>query len=132
MKRILVIDDDKHVRQMLRLMLEHADYSVADASDGEVGLRLYREAPFDLIITDIFMPEKEGLETIRELKKDYPDVRIIAISGGGSTGKFSYLPLAKSFGALRTISKPFRKQEILAAVRDVLEGNGEEGLPQEE
>ncbi len=121
MKRILVIDDDDQVRRMIRQMLERAGYEVTDAPDGEIGVRMHRAEPVDLIITDIFMPEKEGLETIRELRRDFPDIKIIAISGGGSTGAFSYLPLAKSFGALDTISKPFDRSELLDSVKRLLD-----------
>lgn len=121
MKRILVIDDDDQVRAMIRQMLEKAGYSVMEAQDGEVGMKLHRHNPADLIITDIFMPEKEGLETIRELRRDFPEVKIIAISGGGMTGALSYLSLAKGFGALRTIAKPFDRQELLATVKEILD-----------
>lgn len=125
MKRILVIDDDDHVRSMIRYILERTGYEVVEAEDGEVGTRLYRTQPCDLIITDIFMPEKEGLETIRELVRDFPEVKIIAISGGGMTGALSYLALARSFGALRTIAKPFDRHELLAAVGELLGPGGQ-------
>jgi len=125
MKRILVIDDDDHVRKLVRDILERAGYVAIDAPNGEIGMRLYRMQPVDLIITDIFMPEKEGLETIRELLRDFPDAKIIAISGGGMTGALSYLSLAKSFGALRTLAKPFNRRELLAAVGELLGTNDE-------
>ena len=121
MKRILIIDDDDQVRLMLRIMLERAGYAVMDAENGEVGVRLNRMEPADLIITDIFMPEKEGLETIRELLRDFPEAKIIAISGGGMTGALSYLSLAKSFGALHTMEKPFNQHQILTAVGELLD-----------
>ncbi len=85
-----------------------------------MGLQLYREEPVDLIITDVFMPEKEGLETIRELRSEYPEVKIIAISGGGKNINLDFLPLAKQLGALRTLKKPFDRQEMLDAVQEVL------------
>ena len=120
MARILVIDDDTDVRRMVRNMLDRAGHEVAEAPNGDIGTKMFRKEPFDLIITDIFMPEKEGLETIRELHREFPDLRIIAISGGGSVGHYSYLPLAKSFGATRTLSKPFSHQELLEIVNELL------------
>lgn len=121
MKRILVIDDDDQLRLMIRLMLERSSYEVVDAPNGKVGIELYRSDPVDLVITDIFMPEKEGLETIRELCREYPDVKIIAISGGSpKTEGFSSLQFAKGFGALRTLSKPFFREELLKLVRELL------------
>jgi DNA-binding NtrC family response regulator len=120
MKRVLVIDDDDQIRSLLREMLELVGYVVVDAPDGKSGARLFRKQPTDLVITDIFMPEQEGLETIRELRRDYPEVKIIAISGGGATGHLAYLPAAEKFGALRTFSKPFDLHEMLDAVRELL------------
>ena len=120
MAKILIIDDEEQVRLYLRSILEPEGHEVVEAPDGKVGLQLYREEPVDLIITDVFMPEKEGLETIRELRREYPEVKIIAISGGGRTGNLDFLPLAKTFGALRTLAKPFDRQEMLDAVQEVL------------
>ena len=120
MASILVMEDDDQFRQMLRVMLETSGYQVTDAADGEAGLSLYRKAPTDLIIVDIFMPWKEGLETIKELREDFPDVKIIAISGGGKGGHFDYLDRAKFFGAQKSLAKPFRKHELLEAVGELL------------
>lgn len=121
MARILIIDDEEQVRLYLRRILTAESYEVVEAPDGKVGLRLYRQEPADLIIIDIFMPEKEGLETIMELRRDYPDVKVIAISGGGRTGSLDFLHMAKKFGALRTLEKPFTRQEMLDAVQEVLD-----------
>jgi len=120
MARILVIDDEAPVRDILRQILEREGHEVVDAPEGAIGLKLFYENPTDLIITDILMPEKEGIEIILELRKTAPGVKIIAISGGGRTGKLDVLPIAKSFGALRTLAKPFERQELLAVVREVL------------
>ena len=120
MAKILIIDDEEQVRLYLRSILEPEGYEVVEAPDGKVGLQLYREEPVDLIITDVFMPEKEGLETIRELRSEYPEVKIIAISGGGRDIDLDFLPLAKQLGALRTLKKPFDRQEMLDAVKEVL------------
>lgn len=121
MKRILVIDDDAQFRHMLCLMLQQAGYEVLPAADGEEGIRVFRRELIDLVITDIFMPEKEGLETIRELRKEFPDVKIIAISGGSrKVEEFSTLPYAKKFGAVETLAKPFRRDDLLGLIREVL------------
>ena len=120
MAKILVIDDEPQVRAMLRQMLEREGFEVMDAPDGKEGIKLYQENPTDLIITDIIMPEKEGLETIRELKKDYPDVKIIAISGGRRIEPGEYLLLAERFGAIKTFAKPVQREELLNAVREFL------------
>ena len=122
MKRILVIDDDMQFRQMLRQTLERAGFEVAEAPDGEKGMRLYRQDPTDLIITDIIMPEKEGVETIIELRREFPDVKIIAISGGsrGIDAK-DCLYAVKQLGADCTFSKPFDRKELLEAISGLLE-----------
>jgi CheY-like chemotaxis protein len=120
MTRILVIDDEPQVRAMLRQMLEREAYEVVEAEEGGEGMKLYQEQPPDLVITDILMPGKEGIETILALRKAYPEIKIIAISGGGRMGKLDVLPIAKSFGAVRTLAKPFEREELLEAVRTVL------------
>ena len=108
---------------MLRMALRSQGYEVQEASDGKEGLRLYRENPTDLIILDIFMPEKEGLEVIMELKREFPEVRIIAMSGGGTkVSGHNYLQIAEKLGALQTFHKPFRVMEMIAAVREILGG----------
>ena len=120
MTRILVIDDEESVRTVLRQMLEKEGYEIEDAEDGAVGLKLLHEHLPDLIITDLFMPEKEGIETMIEVRKHFPQVKIIAISGGGRMGKLDLLPMAESFGAQRTLAKPFERKELLETVKDVL------------
>ena len=117
---ILVIDDDDQFRGMLRETLEHAGYEVTDAPNGKEGIRLFRENPADLVITDLIMPEKEGIETIKELRQEYSEVKIIAMSGGGRIGPDSYLKMAKGLGALRTLTKPIEREELLRAIREVL------------
>ncbi len=120
MALILVIDDDAEIRKMLRIMLEREGYEVEDAQDGDVGLTMYRERPSDLVITDIVMPEKEGIETIRTLKRENPHVKIIAMSGGGRIMPDSYLKLAKSLGADVTFTKPIEKKKLVQAIKDLL------------
>ncbi len=120
MPRILIIDDDIQILNMLRQTLERKGYEVAVAPDGKEGLRIYRENPSDLIVTDLLMPEKEGIETIAELRRDFPDVKIIAISGGGRLDPEQYLRMAKSFGAQYTFAKPVEREELLKAIQELL------------
>ena len=120
MARILVIDDDELVLDMLYESLTLEGYDVLKASNGQQGLKLYREEPVDLIITDLIMPEKEGIETIIELRQDFPDVKIIAISGGGRIGKKDYLHMAKIFGVQRTFKKPVAREQLLDAIRELI------------
>ncbi len=120
-KRILVIDDDENIRRLLRTILELEGYQVIEASDGGMGLREFAKNPADLVITDLIMPGKEGIETIRELRQKSPDVRIIAISGGGRIGPESYLKMAEGVGALHTMKKPFELVELVEAVARVIE-----------
>ena len=120
MARILIIDDDPQILNMLRQTLEREGYEVIDASDGKEGLKLYQENPTDLIITDLIMPEKEGIETIMELRRDFPDVKIIAITGGGRIDPKQYLSMAKSFGAQYTFTKPVERKKLLKAVKELL------------
>ncbi len=121
MPRVLVIDDDEQIRSLLRAILEREGYEVETAADGAQGLNFFRKDPADLVITDILMPEKEGLETIRELCDEFPDAKIIAISGGGSLAHPEvYLELCKKFGALRTFQKPVDRHELVTAVREII------------
>ncbi len=120
MGRILVIEDEAQMRKLLRQVLEDAGYEVEDAPDGLEGIRLYRENPADLIITDMIMPKKEGMETILDLKLEFPNVKIIAISGGGRIGAETYLQIAEGFGAERVFMKPFNIKELLTAVNEIM------------
>ena len=119
MKRILVIEDDDSVRKLIRRILEGAGYTVLEAPDGVQGVQVYREQRPDLVLTDIFMPGKEGLETILELGLLDPEVRIIAVSGGGNMGILNSLPMAAKLGALRTLSKPFSGKELVDLVEEI-------------
>ena len=124
MSRILLVDDDESFRKMLHETLQRAGYQVQDAANGKVALKLYRQEPADLIITDIFMPEKEGLETIMEVRRINPNVKIIAISGGGRAGPAGYLDIAQRLGAKRALVKPFSCKEALETVAQVLSEDG--------
>ena len=121
-KKILVIDDDVQFRTMLVEMLERKQYTVFEASDGEEGLQIWLSQNPELVITDIIMPNKEGIETILELKRKNKDVKIIAISGGGRTNAKDNLRSAKLLGASLTLSKPFESSELIDAVQ-LLIGN---------
>jgi len=120
MARILVIEDEPHVQEVVKQFLELAGHQVAVASNGQEGIRACRERPFDLIVTDLIMPVKDGIETILDLKTEFPEIKAIAISGGGLVGPETYLELAESFGANRLLKKPFKKEDLLEAVNDVL------------
>lgn len=118
--RVLLIDDEKMLRDVLRDAFEAAGYDVAVAANGTDGVRLFEEAPSDIIVTDILMPDKDGLEVIMELRKRHPNVKIVAISGGDRTGNRQYLRIARELGAARILHKPFRPKELLALVEEVL------------
>lgn len=121
MARILLIDDDDQFRMLLRKMLEKAGYKdIEEANDGRTGMKLFRQRPFDLVITDIIMPDKEGIETIMELTSEYPQMKIIAMSGGGRVGPQGYLEMAKRLGASRTLEKPFKYSDFLDIVQELL------------
>ena len=120
MAKILIMDDDNQLREMLKIMLENEGYNVEDAENGYIGMKIIRKSHFDLVITDIIMPDKEGIETIMEIKKDFPTIKIIAMSGGGKIGPDSYLVMAKHLGADKALAKPFLQSEIVNAVRELL------------
>lgn len=116
MTRILVIDDNPLVRATLRSILDAAGYEVVLASDGQAGLAEFRRQPSDLVITDIVMPEIEGIETIRQLRGLAPKLPILAISGGGRGISLDYLRMAQQLGATDVLSKPFEPDELLSTV----------------
>jgi DNA-binding response OmpR family regulator len=119
-QRILVIDDDPSIRRPLQIALSKAGYQVIESGDGHEAMRLWREQGVDLVITDIHMPDKDGLEVIRELRKLSPSTPIIAMTDGGMSKHMELLQDAKAFGALQTIAKPFRLEEMLAVVNQEL------------
>ena len=118
--RILIIDDDDALRATMRDMLEDAGFDVLDAANGARGIAVLEKAPVDLVITDILMPEKEGIETIREIRQRYPDVKVIAASGGGQTGNVTFLDLAKKLGAHEVMEKPIHMDPLVDTVRKLL------------
>ena len=122
MARILLVEDDEAVREILRKALVFAGHAVDEASNGDVALAAYRRKAADLVITDLVMPDKDGLETIMALRRLDPAVKIIAMSGGGRTlgsGQL-YLETARSIGAREILAKPFTGAALLQAVNQVL------------
>jgi DNA-binding NtrC family response regulator len=119
-RRILIVDDDASIRRTLHLLLSRAGYEVMQASDGLEALRLWRHGGGDLVITDLHMPEKDGIQTIIELLSHSPGTRIIAMSGGGQTKRLDLLGNASLLGSVLTIEKPFTLTEMLATVDQAL------------
>lgn len=129
MPRILIVDDDEQIRELLYAVFDGAGYEVATAADGGQGLKSFRKRSADLLIVDIFMPVKEGLETLLELKRGKPTLKSIAISGGGLTGEMEFLQHAQTFGADRAFAKPLDLKALLSAVRELL--GPTDGAPEE-
>lgn len=120
MARIIVIDDEVAVRRTTCRALERAGHRVAEASDGEEGLRILADAGADLVITDIFMPGQDGILTVRRMRKEFPQVRVIVISGGDSSGLLDLRRDAELLGAAASLRKPFTISDLLQAIQDVL------------
>jgi DNA-binding response OmpR family regulator len=120
MCRILLIDDDNNFRAMLGLTLTHFGHTVIEARNGREGLELFPQANVDIVITDIIMPDKEGIEVVMELKKEHSSVKIIAISGGARNRVDGYLHTAKLLGASKVFTKPFFISELMAAINELL------------
>ncbi len=125
MARILIADDEAVIRMMFRAFLERDGYEVLEAANGNEALAVCRKERPDLIIIDLIMPDKEGIETIMELKQLYPDLKIIAISGGGRIRAGEYLIIAATFGVDQTLQKPIEREKLLRAVRELLPKEGE-------
>ena len=121
MKRILVIDDEELMLTFLKDLLEAEGYEVLTAANGAEGLALFESDPVDLVITDIIMPVKDGLDTILELKKKSPDFPVIAISAGGNIPKERYLAVAGYMKNTKTLAKPFTRDELISAVQEHLQ-----------
>jgi DNA-binding NtrC family response regulator len=115
-QRILIVDDDASIRRTLSILLRKAGYEVDQAADGSEAVRLWRDRGGDLVITDLHMPEKDGIQTIIELQSHTPGVRIIAMSGGGQTKRLDLLGNASLLGAVLTIEKPFTIAEMMTVV----------------
>lgn len=115
---ILVIEDHDAMAKTITAILQADRHTVVRAENGRYGMARFDAEPFDLVITDILMPDQEGIETIRAMVKRRPDVRIIAVSGSGRDGGFDYLNMAKAFGAMATLQKPFQPADLLRLVHD--------------
>lgn len=120
MARILIVDDSPADRSTLRNLLENQGYRVQEASDGKTAIRMLRATPADLVITEILLPEKDGIETITDLKRGFPDVKIIAVSGGGAISPQIYLKMAMELGAGRALKKPFDAHKMVKTVWDLI------------
>jgi CheY-like chemotaxis protein len=118
--RVLVIDDDANVRATIRHVLSRENYRVQCATDGVGGLRIFREFAPDVVITDLIMPQQDGLVTIEEIKRERRAIGIIAISGGGRVGNMDMLRMAKRMGADHVLAKPFSAADLLRTVRTAL------------
>ena len=116
MARILVVDDEVNLVKVLREVLTQSGHTVECVHCGSAALQAVRIIEFDLIITDLIMPEKEGIELIMDIRKDFPKVKLIAMSGGGFGSPHDYLSFASALGASLTLTKPFGTKELLAAV----------------
>lgn len=115
-KKILVIDDEPSVRTIIKLVLERGGYHVEVAENGRVGVELFKKDTFDFVITDIIMPDEDGIKTIINIKEINPDVPIMAMSGGGRRGNTDFLEAARQIGACETLEKPFEPMSILEKV----------------
>ncbi len=125
MARILVIDDQQAIRFLIRRSLEREGYEVSEAGDGEEGIERFRESPVDLVVTDIHMPRRDGMEVIRELRSHFPEVKLIALSGTPR----ETIEAATHLGPGYVFIKPFSIKEFLVAVEKLLEDRPEEVLP---
>jgi DNA-binding response OmpR family regulator len=121
MSRILVVDDNTSMREAVCEMLQQAGYETISMENGRLAVQAHRSDPIDLLITDLFMPDTDGLEIINQFRHEFPKVKIIAVSGGGSRGLIELLAVAKRMGAQRALMKPFSREELLAAVQELLD-----------
>ncbi|MCP4674441.1 MAG: response regulator [Deltaproteobacteria bacterium] len=120
MSRILLIDDDSALRFLFSDILKEQGYSVEAADNGKDGLQLFAQEKPDLVITDIIMPDMDGIEVIMRLKRDYPDVKIIALSAGGTIDAKNYLKIAEGLGAEKVLTKPVEHKQLIETVRELI------------
>ena len=120
MARIIVIDDQESIRRIVRRALEQDGHEVMDASEGEMGIQLLQRHTADVVITDIFMPGQDGILTLRQIRKQFPAVKVIVMSGGDSTGLLDLRRDAELLGAVKSLQKPFTAREVVELVRSVL------------
>ena len=122
MSRILLIDDDEAFRSILKVSIQQMGHSVVEAKDGREGIALYDPEMFDVVITDLIMPDTEGIETIMALRKTNPEIKIIAMSGGGRVTSVDYLQIARQVGAKRILPKPFLYDDMREAIETLAAG----------
>jgi len=122
--KILIIDDDARIRELFRIWLEKAGFEVCVAENGREGVEVQQKNPVDLLICDLVMPEQEGIETITQFKKNYPEIGIIAISGGGKLGPDAYLAVAEHLGAWRVFTKPVAMVKLIEAIMEWQQSTG--------
>ena len=123
MPSVLIVDDEEAIRRLISSTLEQAGYRVHEAADGKEGLSRYRQSPADLVIMDILMPDQDGLESILTLRREFPNAKIMAITGGSDMiGILNFLDVARMLGARRTLQKPFEMQRLLDAVQAEIPG----------
>lgn len=120
MKTVLVVDDDPSIRALIRLYLEGAGYAVVEAGDGRRGMRTLSDAPVDLVILDIFMPEMDGLEVLQEMREHCQSCKVMAISGGSAKVGMDLLGHATIFGADAVLEKPFSEATLITRVSDLI------------
>ena len=120
MAKILIVDDSFSARKFIAHLLKNAGHEITEAEDGQTCLKIVKEQKLDLIVLDIVMPEKEGIETILEFRRLFPEARIVAVSGGGKIDADSYLNLARRIGAVATLTKPFSWSQLLDVVQKAL------------
>jgi DNA-binding response OmpR family regulator len=120
MPGILIVEDEKQIREMLKISLIRHKYTVLEAVDGKDAILHFKPSLTDLVITDLIMPDEDGLKVIMKLRESKPSIKIIAISGGGKAGPGSYLNLAKALGADAVFSKPFSIKDLIATIKLLL------------
>jgi CheY-like chemotaxis protein len=121
MPGVLIVEDDKELREMLKLSLLRRNFTVLEAENGKAAITHFKPLITDLVVTDLIMPEEDGLKVVIKLRELKPSIKIIAISGGGKVGPGSYLNLAKALGADAVYSKPFSINELIAKIEQLLE-----------
>jgi DNA-binding NtrC family response regulator len=117
---ILVVDDEEDVRDVLQGILESADYRVTTAADGNEASKLLAAEKFSIVLTDLLMPDRDGIEVVGELRKKYPTTPVIVMSGGGRMRHVEYLKMAKTFGAHAVLEKPFKSEQLLTTIASLL------------
>jgi CheY-like chemotaxis protein len=122
MPRVLVIDDNEDFRKLALLWFQIHGIDAEGAANGVEGLNLQRKSPADIVVTDIFMPEKEGIETIQDLRREFPAAKIIAMTGRESLTDYDVFQVARELGVVKTFKKPFKLDDLVAAVEEISRG----------